>query len=151
MSIVAGTVDLTLDFDHPVETVFAAWSREEAQRRWGDPGAGWTMAFDQFRFAVGEVDICRFGPAGGTQYLNENRYLAILPRERIVYATSLVAEGRLTFAGTVAVSLAQTDMGTRLQLVEHGLYFDGEDDVASHRAGWESMLGALGRYLDAKA
>ena len=147
MSIVAGTVELTRDFDHPVETVFAAWSREEAQLRWGDPGAGWTMTFDQFRFAVGEADICRFGPIGGIQYVNENRYLAIMPERRIVYATSLAAEGRLTFAGTVAVGFERTQAGTRLSLVEQGLYLDGADDAAGHRSGWESMLAALGRYL----
>src|SRR5262245_5887689 len=89
MSIATGTVELQMDFNQPVEAVFAAWSGEEAQRVWGDPGAGWTMTFEQFRFAVGQSDICRFGPTGGTQYINENRYLAIAPAQRIVYATSL--------------------------------------------------------------
>lgn len=71
MSVVEGTVDLTLEFGASVEAVYAAWSSEEAQRVWGDPGNGWEMTFDQFRFTVGETDVCRFGPKGGEQYVNE--------------------------------------------------------------------------------
>ena len=147
MTIVAGTVDLSRDFRRPVEAVFAAWADERAQLTWGDPGEGWSMRFDAFHFAVGQTDICRFGPDGGPQYINENRYLAIEPGRRIVYATSLASDGRLTFAGTVAVAFEASGTGTHMRLVEQGLYFDGQDDVAGHRSGWESMLDALGGYL----
>jgi uncharacterized protein YndB with AHSA1/START domain len=147
MSIIEGTVDLTKVFARPVNAVFAAWSREDAQRAWSDPGEGWELNFDQFQFGVGETDICRFGPAGGQQYINENRYLEIEPGKRIVYSTWLSSDGRLTFAGTVAVTFEGTDDGTRMRLVEQGLYFDGQDDVAGHRSGWESMLSALAKYL----
>lgn len=147
MSIIEGTVDLTKDLDRPVDVVFAAWSREKAQRVWSGPGEGWELSFDQFQFAVGETDVCRFGPAGGRQYINENRYLEIEPAKRIVYSTSLSSDGRLTFAGTVAVTFEEADSGTRMRLIEQGLYFDGHDDVEDHRSGWESMLGALSKYL----
>ena len=147
MSIAEGTVDLTKEFAQPVDAVFAAWSSEAAQRTWSDPGEGWELNFDLFRFAVGETDICRFGPAGGQQYVNENRYLAIEPGKRIIYSTSLSSDGRLTFAGTVAVTFEKADDGTRMRLVEQGLYFDGQDDVEGHRSGWEGMLGVLDEYL----
>lgn len=147
MSIVEGTVDLTRDFDQPIAEVFAAWSSEDAQRTWGEPGEGWEMSFERFRFHVGETDICRFGPKGGPQYINENRYLLIEPEQRIVYATSLKSADRLTFAGTLAITFETTGDGTRMRLIEQGLYFDGQDDVAGHRSGWEGMLAALGKYL----
>jgi uncharacterized protein YndB with AHSA1/START domain len=147
MGITEGTVDLTKNFDQPVGAVFAAWSTEEAQLAWSDPGEGWEMNFDQFQFAVGETDVCRFGPIGGQQYLNENRYLEIEAGKRIVYSTSLSSEGWLIFAGTVAATFEETGDGTRMRLVEQGLYFDGRDDVAGHRSGWEGMLGALSQYL----
>lgn len=67
--------------------------------------------------------------------------------QRIVYSTSLASEGYVTFAGTVAIAFEARGNGTRLRLIEQGLYFDGEDDVAGHRSGWESMLDALGRFL----
>jgi uncharacterized protein YndB with AHSA1/START domain len=147
MSIIEGTVDLTMDFARPVDSVFAAWSREEAQRAWSDPGEGWDLDFDQFQFTVGETDVCRFGAIGSQQYVNENRYLEIKTGERIVFSTSLCSDGRLIFAGTVAVTFEQADDGTRMRLIEQGLYFDERDDVEGHRSGWESMLGSLGRYL----
>ena len=147
MSIVEGTVSLSKEYASPVEQVFAAWSRAEAQLAWGDPGEGWAMRFDQFHFAVGEVDICRFGPVGEPDYVNENHYLQITPESRIVYATTLSHDGLLTFAGTVAVAFERTARGTRLTLVEQGLYFDGRDEVSGHRTGWEGMLTALGQYL----
>lgn len=147
MYIVEGTVDLIKDFDQQVEAVFTAWSKEDAQLVWSDPGESWEMSFDQFQFAVGATDVCRFGPVGGQHYVNENRYLEIEVGKRIVYSTSLSSDGRLTFAGTVVVVFEETDGGARMRLVEQGLYFDGQDDVAGHRSGWESMLGALSRYL----
>lgn len=148
MNMVEGTVDLTREFKQPAGAVFRAWSLEEAQREWGDPGEGWTMTFDQFRFAVGEADICRFGPKAGPGYVNVNRYLAIEPDQRIVYSTSLSSEGRLTFAGTVVVRFEAMDGGTRMRLVEQGLYLDPADSVEAHRAGWDGMLTSLGRYLE---
>jgi uncharacterized protein YndB with AHSA1/START domain len=147
MGIVEGTVTLSKDYAHPVERVFAAWSQPESQLAWGDPGEGWVMRFDQFRFAIGEVDICRFGPAGEPDYVNENRYLEIAPESRIVYATTLSHGGALNFAGTVAVTFESTLKGTRLTLIEQGIYLDGRDEVSGHRSGWESMLTALGRHL----
>lgn len=147
MSVFEGSIALCHDFDRPAEDVFAAWSDERAQLAWGDPGNGWSMEFDAFRFAVGETDMCRFGPVDGPQYVNENRYLLIEPSRRIVYSTSLATAGRLTFAGTVAIDLESTANGTQLRLVEQGLYFDEQDDVEGHRTGWTTMLDALARYL----
>lgn len=147
MSIVEGTVDLTRDFNCPAGTVFSAWAEESAQRIWGDPGEGWAMSFDRFRFAVGQSDVCRFGPVGGQEYVNENRYLIIEPAKRIVYATSIASEGRVSFAGTVAISFDPMAGGTRMRLVEQGIYLDGQDDVEGHRSGWQGMLNALGAYL----
>lgn len=147
MSVSEGTVDLTKIFNVPVEKVFAAWSDKQAQLAWSDPGEGWSMSFDAFRFAVGESDLCRFGPDGGAEYLNENRYLVIEPGKRIVYSTSLMNEGRVGFVGTVAVAFEMAGDGSRMRLIEQGFYLDGLDDVAGHRAGWESMIEALDKYL----
>lgn len=147
MNVIKGTVDLTRDFDRPVEAVFAAWSDKDAQLIWGDPGEGWLLSFDRFDFAVGQVDLCRFGPEDGQQYLNENRYLIIERGKRIVYSTSLASNDRVSFAGTVAVTFEAQPNGTRLRLIEQGLYLDGTDDTEGHRSGWESMLDALGQYL----
>lgn len=149
MGIVEGTVDLTRTFDRPVADVFQAWAREDAQLAWSDPGEGWEMSFDRFRFTVGESDICRFGPKEGPRYLSESRYLEIETDKRIVFATSLSTGAQLGFAGIVAVTFEPADQGTTMRLLEQGLYFDGRDDVAGHRSGWESMLEALSHYLHA--
>ena len=151
MKLDEGTVDLTKDFAHPVQTVFAAWSREEAQKTWGKPGPGWHMSLERFSFKTGESDVWRFGPDGSADYFNENRYLAIEPGKRIVYDTSLRKEDKLTFAGTVVVIFEEANGGTRLRLVEQGLYLDGQDSVDEHRAGWEGMLNAFGAYLNGVA
>lgn len=147
MQIEPGTVDIARTFDAPAAAVFAAWSSEAAQREWGDPGPDWQMRFDRFAFAVGASDLCRFGPKGGPVYLNENRYLEIVPERRIVYATLLRHDDVLTFAGTVAVVFEPVESGTRMRLVENGIYFDGRDDVEGHRQGWQAMLEAMNAYL----
>lgn len=151
MSIELGTVDITRTFAAPAAAAFAAWSQQAAQETWGDPGPDWQMRFERFGFAVGESDLCRFGPGGGPVYLNENRYLQILPETRIVYASLLREDGTLTFSGTVVVTFEAIPEGTRMRLVEQGTYFDGRDRVEDHRAGWRAMLEAMGRYLQQQA
>jgi uncharacterized protein YndB with AHSA1/START domain len=151
MSIELGTVDITRTFAAPAASVFAAWSQQAAQETWGDPGPDWQMRFERFGFAVGESDLYRFGPGGGPVYLNENRYLQILPETRIVYASLLREDGTLTFSGTVVVTFEPVPNGTRMRLVEQGTYFDGRDRAEDHRAGWRAMLEAMGRYLQQQA
>ena len=151
MSIEQGTVDITTTFTVPVAAVFAAWSQEAAQQAWGDPGPGWQMRFERFRFSIGESDICHFGPKTGPTYLNENRYLDIVADRRIAYASSLREGGTLTFAGTVVVTFEPVESGTRMRLVEQGVYFDGRDRVEAHREGWRSMLEAMENYLQQNA
>lgn len=151
MCIEQGTVDITKTFAAPVANVFAAWSEEAAQRAWGDPGPDWQMHFERFRFTVGESDICRFGPKDGPIYRNENHYLEIIPDNRIVYASTLGEEGALTFAGTVVVTFAPVEGGTRMRVIEQGLYFDGRDNADDHRAGWRAMLEAMDLYLQRRA
>lgn len=151
MSIEHGIVDITRTFAAPAAAVFAAWSQQAAQEAWGDPGPDWQMRFERFGFAVGESDLCRFGPKGGPVYLNENRYLQIRPQERIAYASLLREDGTLTFAGTVVVTLEAVPDGTRMRLVEQGTYFDGRDKAEDHQAGWQAMLEAMDRYLRRQA
>lgn len=143
-----GTVTLTRTYNHSASAVFAAWSDQDAVTAWSDPGDGWHLVFDRFDFRVGHIDLCRFGPAGGPEFINENRYLAIDPDRRIVFSTSLNVERRPTFAGVVTVRFSERETGCEMRLVEHGLYFDPEDGAAAHREGWNHMLDGLGRYLD---
>lgn len=147
MSIEQGTVDIAKTFVAPVAAVFSVWAEAAAQQAWGDPGPDWQMRFERFRFTVGESDLCRFGPKDGPTYLNENRYLEITPARRIVYATSLHDADTLTFAGTVIVTFEPAEGGTRMRLVEQGIYFDGRDKADDHRDGWRSMLEAMDAYL----
>jgi uncharacterized protein YndB with AHSA1/START domain len=147
MHIEQGTVDITKTFATPAANVFSAWSQETAQKTWGDPGPDWQMRFERFRFTVGESDLCRFGPKDGPVYLNENRYLEIAAERRIVYATLLREGDTLTFAGTVVVTIEPAQGGTRMRLIEHGVYFDGRDRPDDHHEGWRAMLEAMDAYL----
>lgn len=155
-SIATGHVALQRELRHEPAAVYAAWSRREALQRWGHPGTGWWLAFDRFAFRVGQSDLCRFGPEGEPGFVNENRYLALEPQRRIVYASTLAPAGggpqqTPSFAGVVAVEIEALPGGrSRLSFQETGLYFDGADDEAGHRAGWEQMLDQLAAYLDAQ-
>jgi uncharacterized protein YndB with AHSA1/START domain len=150
-SLAAGQVHLERTLHHPPTAVYEAWSRREAQQRWGHPGDGWWLEARRFAFQVGQSDVWHFGEQGEAGFINENHHLVIEPRRRIVYLSTLrtVDGGSPDFVGVVAVDIeASSGGGCLLRFHEQGIHFDGRDDPAGHRAGWSHMLDQLARYLD---
>ncbi len=131
--------------------VFAAWSDPEALKRWGNPGEGWTTSLDRFDFRVGGGDISSFGPADGSEvFVNETRYLDIVPDARIISAGAMTSAGNTLFTGLLTVELKPEGEGCRLLLTEQGAFLDGHDVPENHEAGWGAMLDNLATEVEGR-
>src|SRR5690242_14499455 len=98
-SVKHSTIVLERTYAASPKRVFAAWSDPEALKRWGNPGEGWITSLDRFEFKVGGGETCSLGPADGSEvYVNETRYLDIVPDARIVSAGSMTSAGNTIFA-----------------------------------------------------
>jgi uncharacterized protein YndB with AHSA1/START domain len=150
-SVNHSTIVIERSYDASPSRVFAAWSDPEALLRWGSPGEGWESAFDRFEFKVGGGELSRFGPKGGDTYLNETRYLDIVPDQRIVSAGAMISGGTRIFAGLLTVEFSATGKGCRMVMTEQGAFLDGHDVPANHEAGWNQMLDNLGGELKRRA
>ena len=146
-SVNHSTIVIERSYDASPSRVFAAWSDPQALLRWGSPGEGWVSAFDRFEFKVGGCELSRFGPKGGEPYLNETRYLDIVPDKRIVSAGSMTSGGTRIFAGLLTVEFTAAGKGCRMVMTEQGAFLDGHDNPANHEAGWNRMLDNLGDQL----
>lgn len=145
----SGIVELEYRFRCPVSAAFEAWSDRKAVELWGHPGEGWTMSIDRFSFHFGNSDLVRFGPAGGAEYVNENRYIEIVKDSRIIYSSTVSSGRQLQFAGIIVVQFEPLDGGgTLMRFVEQGLYLDAADSVEGHRAGWQQMFDALRKHAE---
>ncbi len=150
-SVVHGTIHLDRDYAASPARVFAAWSDPEALMRWARPGEGWDVTLAHFDFRVGGTAVTRFGPGDGEIYIDESRYLDIVPDTRIVSAATLMVGERLGFAGLLTVAFAPSARGCRMSFTEQGAYLDGLDRPDGHEAGWSEMLDRLDDELRAHA
>jgi uncharacterized protein YndB with AHSA1/START domain len=148
-SVRHSTIVLERTYAASPKRVFAAWSNPEALKRWGNPGEGWAVSLDRFDFRVGGGETSSFGPADGSEvFVNETRYLDIVPDARIVSAGSMTTAGNRIFAGMLTVELTPDSKGCRLVLTEQGAFLDGHDVPENHEAGWGAMLDNLGEEVE---
>ncbi len=146
-SVNHATIVLERTYDASPARVFAAWSDPDALLRWATPGEGWESAMKRFDFRVGGGETSTFGPAGGETYLNETRYLDIVPDQRIVSAGAMTSGDKRLFVGLLTVALSPAGQGCRLIVTEQGVFLDGHDVPENHEAGWSAMLDTLTEEL----
>ena len=146
-SVNHSTIVIDRIYDASPSRVFAAWSSPEALLRWASPGGSWVSAIDCFEFRVGGREVSSFGPKDGETYLNEARYLDIVPSERIVSAGVMTSGDKRIFAGLLTVEFTAAGKGCRMVMTEQGAFLDGHDIPANHEAGWNQMLDNLAGEL----
>ena len=136
--------------------VWAAWAESDLKRQWfiDSDGEGWRTLDYSLDFRVGGTETGRFvlasGPGAG-EHANATYFLDIVSGERIAYAYSMTMNGRIHSASLATVTFAEAGGGTLLTYTEQGAWFAPGDGVEGRREGWETLLAALERVLDATA
>jgi uncharacterized protein YndB with AHSA1/START domain len=138
-SVTHATFSLERTYPVPPDRVFAAWEDPEAKARWfagPDPR-------HQLDFRVGGREA-NHGSHDGTTMTFESFYRDIVPDERIVYTSTLSADGRLSTVSLTTIELHEAPGGTLLTLTEQGAFLDGLEQPSWREQGTADRLDALG-------
>jgi len=151
-------LEVTREFEAPVEAVWNAWSDSEAVKAWWGP-QGFTVPVAQMDFREGGTSLVCMRPPQGPDLCNSWTYSRIVPHERIAFDLDFVdAEGKsvdpaaiglppdipdvvphvITFEATAAGS-------TRMSVLEKG--YGSAQTVEMSRMGLEQVLDKMAVYL----
>lgn len=141
------TFEIERTFPHLPEHVFAAFADLDIKSRWFG-GAEYIRDGKQaLDFREGGTEHL-YGSHDGKQMTYDVRYVDIVPDVRIIYTYEMTMDGRRISATVAAVELAPVEGGTHLKLTEHGIYLDGQDQMAAREHGTNVLIDRLATTLD---
>lgn len=131
--------------------VFGAWSDPAAKRRWFAEADGWTNIEHAMDFRVGGKETSSGRQPDGPLFANETVFMDIVPQWRIVFAYTMLLDGKAISASLATVAFAPDGKGTRLTFTEQAAFFDGDDGEGMRKQGWTWLLGQLAGELGERA
>ena len=127
--------------------VFAAFADPEKKRKWFKPPEDWSC--DQgFDFRVGGEDYSVGGPAGDPPHRFYNRYLEIIPNERILYTYWMHHGEPLASASVATLEFRAEGDRTRLVITEVGTFLDGYYSAEGREEGIRLQLEAIATVVE---
>ena len=142
------TIQVTRDFDCPVETLFAHWTSPETRVRWkADPASGMRyLNFDTREGGVERLEISNDGQVVGEMV---QRILVLRANEVLVAAISGHFGGCITMTIQVTCRFEATADGSRLSGISQVVDLSGRDVTQEQTAGWNMMLESFAADLAA--
>ncbi|KKB06916.1 hypothetical protein VE25_20670 [Devosia geojensis] len=151
-------LEITREFEAPVEAVWNAWSDGDAVRAWWGP-RGFTVPVAQMDFRIGGTSLVCMRPPQGPDLCNSWTYSQIVPHERIAFDLDFVdVEGEPVDPAAIGlppdipdvvphlVTFEATDTGgTRMSVLEKG--YGSAKTVEMSRMGLEQVLDKMAAYL----
>ncbi len=138
------TFSLERSYPVPPARVFAAWAEPAAKARWFAPGPD---SRHQLDFRVGGSEVAHGGPEDGPVMTFESLYRDIVPGERIVYTSTLSADGDVMAVSVTTVEFSTAEGGTRLVLTEQDACLDGREEPVWREHGTAAQLDVLAAEL----
>ena len=145
-SVVHSTFTLEREYSVPPARVFAGFSTKEAKEKWfGDPAYPPTTWEFDFREGGREYTSGEFH---GQNSVFDAIYHDIVENERIVLSYTMHFGDDKLSTSLQSLEFIPTDSGTRLVLVEHGAYFDGNDKPGLREEGTRGLLEQLAASVE---
>jgi uncharacterized protein YndB with AHSA1/START domain len=145
--VVHDTVAVVRTYGAAAERVFRAWTDPAELERWYVPGdESWSAKMIDHDFRVGGGKRFQFGPPNEI-YMEDCRYVDILPNERICYSM-VIARGdvRIT-ASMVTVEFLARNGGCEVRVTDQLAILDGGDTAKDRERGWGETLDKLTALL----
>jgi uncharacterized protein YndB with AHSA1/START domain len=139
-SLLHHTFSLERSYRSPAGDVFAAWADPRAKKRWftGD------SAEHSLDFRIGGLEIVESRGDDQKVLVFESRYVDIVEDKRIVYTSTLAADGALATTSITSVELRPDNGGTVLTLTESDVFLDGQEQPSWREHGTADWLDKLG-------
>ncbi len=113
---------------------FAAFADPEKKKRWFKGPDDWSIE-QKYDFRVGGEEYSIGGPAGDPPHRFYNRYLEIVPNERIVYAYWMHHGDPLASASVATIEFRPEGDKIRVVVTEVGTFYDGYYDAKGREEG----------------
>jgi len=127
--------------------VFAAWADPAAKRRWFAEADGWEDIEHSLDFCVGGRETSSGRQPDGPLFGNETVIMDIVTERRIVFAYTMLLDGKAISTSLGTVELRPEGEGTLLVYTEQAAFYGGADGTDSRKGGWTWLLGQLAREL----
>jgi len=115
------------DLPGSVAHAFRFWSDHQLKRRWTACHPDWQVMEDHFAFEIGGSERMTWRMPDGTEQAMHAYYLEIHPRERIIYAYTMLTEGRSISSSLVTVEFTGRGGTTLMTFTEQAVFGDVED------------------------
>ncbi len=141
------TFAITRIYDAPVSRVFRAWADPTRKARWfagSENALGNSYELD---FQVGGFEVNRGGPPGGPVFTFTAQFQDIVPDQRIVSTSRMLADDTLISITIATVEFRESGGKTELVLTEQGAYLDGQETATQREEGTAALLNTLAAWL----
>lgn len=145
-AVVHATFTIEREYPASLARVYAAWTSEEAKRRWFACHQEYTLDYRE-----GGIEFTRGGEAGGPVWTCNTRFHDIVNEDRIVYSYELLRDDVRVSVSLVTVTFASLGAHTRLTFTEQGAFLDGHDTPAHREHGTREGLDRLTAELETQS
>jgi uncharacterized protein YndB with AHSA1/START domain len=128
--------------------VFAAFADPEKKKQWFKPPEEWGPPDQKYDFRVGGEEHSIGGPPGEPKHRFYNRYLEIIPGERIVYAYWMHHGDPLASASVATIEFRAEGVKTRVVITEVGVFLDGYYSAEGREHGTRLQLDAIAAVVE---
>lgn len=126
---------------------FAAFADPEKKKQWFKGPDDWRFE-QKFDFRVGGEEYSIGGPAGEPPHRFYNRYLEIIPNERIVYTYWMHHGDPLASASVATIEFRTEGAKTRVVVTEVGTFLDGYYSAEGREEGIRLQLEAIAPVVE---
>jgi len=142
------TIEVSRDFDCPVDTLYAHWTSPETRVRWeANPDSGMRyLNFDTREGGVERLEVLAEGQVVGEMV---QHIMALRENELLVAAITGHFGGRITMVMQVTCRFEATADGSRLTGTSQVVDLTGRDVTEQHTAGWNMLLESFAADLAA--
>jgi uncharacterized protein YndB with AHSA1/START domain len=149
MTLIHDTISLRRKLTAPVARVFDAWRDTAQLEAWCSPGdESWTGRVEVNEFSVGGIKRIVFGPAGQAPYVEESRYLDIVPESHIINSERILAgDGALLSVSVITLEFVGNGAGCELHVTDQITMLAAGDTVDQRRDGWGEVLDKLVQFV----
>ena len=129
--------------------VFAAFADPEKKKQWFKGPDEWGPPDQKYDFRVGGEEHSIGGPPGEPKHRFYNRYLEIIPGERIVYTYWMHHGEPLASASVATLEFRPEGDKTRLVITEVGVFLDGYYSAEGREHGIQWQMDAIAGVVEA--